>query len=104
MYNRIVIVLCMPAIDDLTKFWVMDVNSVETAWKKTEIWSEETSSGNFVGNSDTKLRKLLNRPGMSKIKAWSWIYRIGTSQIKIAAPVIINIEKVIKSAKYLLIL
>ena len=31
MYKRIVIVLCIPAIDDLTKFCVIDVSSVETA-------------------------------------------------------------------------
>ena len=85
----------MPAIDDLTKFCVIDVSSVETAWKKTVIWSVETRSGNLVGNSDTKFKKLLNKPGISKTKAWSWIYKIGTSHIKIAPPVTINMEKVI---------
>ena len=78
----------------------MEESSVDTDWKNIEIWSEDTKSGNFFCNSEIKSRKSLNSPGTSMTKAWSWVYKIGMSQIKIAAPVTINIEKVISRERF----
>ena len=94
MYKSIVIVLCMPDIEDLIIFCAISVISSETAWKKIAIWSDETNSGNLAGRSDIKSKKLLKRLGTSKIKACSWIYNSGTNQITNAAPVTINIVNV----------
>ena len=93
MYKSTVIVLCIPAIDEFTRFWVIDVNSDETAWKKTEIWSESTKSGNAAGIVETKFKKSLNNLGISKTKDCSWTYISGINHVNIAAPIIINIEK-----------
>ena len=95
MYKSIVMVLWMPEIEDLTIFCAMTLISSDTAWKKTAICSDDTNSGNFAGKSDIKSKKLLNKLGTSKTKAWSWIYKRGTSHTIKAAPVIIKIEKVI---------
>ena len=85
----------MPEIEDLTIFWVMELNSDDTAWKKTLIWSEFTNSGNAVGIVDTKPKNSLNNLGISKTNDWSWTYIRGINHVNIAAPTIINIENAI---------
>ena len=87
-------VLWIPEIDDLTRFCATNDNSDDTAWKNILIWSDETKSGNLAGSSEIKSKKLLNKFGKSKTKAWSWMYKRGTSHNKIAAPVTTNIPKV----------
>ena len=72
MYKRIVIVLWIPAIEDLTRFCVIEDNSDETAWKKTDIWSESTSSGNAAGTVDTKFKKSLKSLGISRTNDCNW--------------------------------
>ena len=57
MYKRVVIVLWIPDIEDFTIFWVIELNSEETAWKNTLIWSEFTNSGKAVGIVETKFKK-----------------------------------------------
>ena len=104
MYKSIVIVLWIPDIEDLIIFCATSVISSETAWKKIAIWSDETNSGNFAGRSAIKSKKLLKRLGTSKIKACSWIYNNGTSQITKAAPVTIKIVKVVIKARFWLTL
>ena len=94
MYKRIVIVLWIPDIDDLTRFWVIDDSSDDTAWKNIEICSEEIRSGYEVGRAATKVKNSLNKLGISKTNACSWIYRRGTNQIKSVREAIINIKNV----------
>ena len=49
MYNSIVMVLCIPEIDDFTTFWAITVISTDTAWKNIAICSDDTNSGNLAG-------------------------------------------------------
>ena len=80
-------------MEDLTRFWVIEDSSDETAWKNTDIWSADTRSGKVAGISDTKFKNSLNNLGRSNTKDWSWTYIRGISQTNIAAPTIINTAK-----------
>ena len=60
------------AIEDLTKFWVIEESSEETAWKKTDIWSESTKSGKAAGIVDKKFKKSLKSLGISNTNDCSW--------------------------------
>ena len=55
-YSNTVIVLWIPDIEDFTIFWVMEESSDDTAWKKTDIWSELTKSGNAAGIVEIKFK------------------------------------------------
>ena len=99
MYKRTVILLCIPEIDDFTRFWVIDDISEETAWKKTDIWSDDTKSGKAVGILDTKFRNSLNSLGKSRTNDCNCTYIRGINQINIAAPTNIKIVKDKISAK-----
>ena len=77
-------------MEDFTRFWVIEDNSDETAWKNTDIWSADTRSGKVAGISDTKFKNSLNSLGRSNTKVWSWTYINGINQINMAAPTIIN--------------
>ena len=85
--------LWIPDIEDLTKFCVTDESSDDTAWKNTDIWSELTRSGKAAGIVETKFIKSLNNLGISNTNDWSWTYKSGISQVNIAAPITIKIEK-----------
>ena len=93
MYKSTETVLCMPAIEELTRFGVIDDNSKETAWKKAEICSESISSGKADGIVEIYSKNLSYRRGISNTKDWSWPYINGINHIKIAAPIIINTKK-----------
>ena len=95
MYKRVVIVLWIPDIEDFTIFWVIELNSEETAWKNTLIWSEFTNSGKAVGIVETKFKKSLNNLGISRTNDCIWTYSKGINHVNIAAPIIINIENAI---------
>lgn len=85
--------LCIPAIEDVTKFCVIDDNSDETDWKKIDIWSEFTRSGKETDIAVINLRNSSNKRGKSKTNDCSWTYINGINHVNIAAPTIINIEK-----------
>ena len=70
----------------------LELNSEETAWKNTLIWSEFTNSGKAVGIVETKFKKSLNNLGISRTNDCIWTYSKGINHVNIAAPIIINIE------------
>ena len=89
-YSNTVIVLWIPDIEDFTIFWVMEESSDDTAWKKTDIWSDVTNSGKAVGILETKFKNSLKSLGKSNTNDCNWTYINGISHINIAAPKIIN--------------
>jgi len=95
MYKRTVIVLWIPEIEDFKIFCVIELNSDDTAWKKTDIWSDVTNSGKAVGILETKFKNSLNNLGISSTKDCNWTYSKGISQVNMAAPTIINTENAI---------
>ena len=69
-----------------------------------EICSEEIRSGYVAGRAATKVKKSLNKLGISKTNACNWIYKSGTSQTNSVREAIINIKNVSISDIFLLTL